>query len=73
MLTPEYVTVPATKLVPCRRVKVAVLIVNGSIASLKVAPAAVLIGTLVAPLALMVAVTVGAFVSGAVPVVKNQL
>ena len=55
---------------PCFKVKVDLVTVNGSIASLKVAPTLVLTGTLVAPSALMVPVTTGASVSGPSPVVK---
>ncbi len=53
--------------------KLAVVIVKGSIASLKVALMVWLIGTAVAPLAGTVALTVGAVVSGVAPVVKLQL
>src|SRR5947208_15388958 len=53
--------------------KLAVLIVKGFIASLKVALMVWLIGTAVAPLAGTVALTVGAVVSGVAPVVKLQL
>src|SRR5207302_1555528 len=53
--------------------KLAVVIVNGSIASLKVALMVWLIGTTVAPLAGTVALTAGAVVSGVAPVVKLQL
>src|SRR5437870_3575775 len=53
--------------------KLAVLIVKGSIASLKVALMVWLIGTTVAPLAGTVALTVGGVVSGVAPVVKLQL
>src|SRR5439155_790655 len=52
--------------------KLAVLIVKGSIASLKVALMVWLIGTAVAPLAGTVAFTVGGVVSGVTPVVKLQ-
>src|SRR5437867_1667048 len=53
--------------------KLAVLIVNGSIASLKVTLMVWLIGTAVAPLAGTVALTVGRVVSGVAPVVRLQL
>src|SRR5207302_654838 len=53
--------------------KLAVVIVNGSIASLKVALMVWLIGTAVAPLAGTVALTVGGVVSGVAPVVELQL
>jgi hypothetical protein len=52
--------------------KVAVLMVSGSIASLKVALMVWLIGTVVAPLAGTVTLTVGVIVSGVAPVVKLQ-
>src|SRR5439155_537880 len=52
--------------------KLAVVIVKGSIASLKVALMVWLIGTAVAPLAGTVALTVGGVVSGVAPVVKLQ-
>src|ERR1051325_11954378 len=51
----------------------AVLVVKGSIASLKVALMVWLIATAVAPLAGTVALTVGGVVSGVTPVVKLQL
>src|SRR5438270_14086675 len=53
--------------------KLAVLIVKGSIGSLKVALMVWLIGTAVAPLAGTVALTVGAVVSRVAPVVKLQM
>src|SRR5437016_6229490 len=53
--------------------KLAVLIVKGSIASLKVALMVWLIATAVAPLAGTVAVTAGGVVSKVAPVVKLQL
>src|SRR5688572_26843680 len=53
--------------------KVAVLMVRGSIASLKVALTVWLIGTAVAPWAGTVILTVGEVVSGVAPVVKLQL
>src|SRR5947208_6594258 len=53
--------------------KLAVLIVKGFIASLKVALMVWLIGTAVAPLAGTVALTVGGVVSRVAPVVKLQL
>src|SRR5437870_3142418 len=54
-------------------VKLAVLMVKGSIASLKVTLMVWLIATAVAPLAGTVALTVGRVVSGVTPVVKLQL
>src|SRR5437762_130210 len=53
--------------------KLAVVTVKGSIASLKVALMVWLIATAVAPLAGTVALTVGRVVSGVTPVVKLQL
>ena len=61
---------PETGVDPCFNVKVRLVIVNGSIASLKVAVIFVLIATPVAALAGTVRLTVGAVVSGAAPVVK---
>ena len=54
-------------------VKVVPMIVNGSIASLKVAAIFVLVATLVAVTAGTVRVTVGGVRSSAVPVVKLQI
>ena len=51
-------------------VKFTLVTVKGSIPSLNVAPTLVLMATLVAPLAWMVPVTVGAVVSGAAAVVQ---
>ncbi len=65
-------TVPGT-LLPLTvsfTVKVAVAIVNGSIASLKVAVTTLLVATPVARSSGIVEITVGAVVSGAAPVVK---
>jgi len=64
------VTVPETGVAPCVKVKVAAVIVAGSIASLKVAAMFPLTTTLVAVLAGSVELTVGAVVSAVVPVVK---
>ena len=64
---------PTTGVVPCMRVKVVVLIVEASIASLKEAVIVSLSGTLVSALAGPVAPRTGAIVSGARPVVKLQL
>ena len=61
---------PETAVVPCFKVKVTVVIVKGSIASLKVAVTALLMVTPVAALAGTVELTVGAVVSGVAPVVK---
>ena len=67
---PTRVTAPETGVVPCFKVKVAVVIVNGSIASLKVAAIPWLIGTPVAAFAGSVELTVGAVMSGVAPVAK---
>ena len=58
---------------PCFKLKVAVLIVSGSIASLKTAAILPLIATFVVVFAGMVELTVGGVVSGVTPVVKFQL
>jgi hypothetical protein len=58
------VTVPATGVVPWFTVKVTLLTVDGSSASLKNAPILVLIDTFTAPLAFIEEVTVGGVVSG---------
>src|ERR1044071_449857 len=63
---------PATAVDPCIKVEVAVLIVEGSIASLKVALMVWSIGTLVVPVPGRKALTMGAVVSGVAPVVKLQ-
>ena len=63
---------PATGVVPCFKVKVLVLIVDASIASLNVLAICPLRPTPLAVLAGTVALTVGAVVSGATPVVKLQ-
>jgi hypothetical protein len=55
------------------RVKVVLLIVVGSIGALKVALAVAFTGTLIAALAGVVAVIVGATTTGASPVVKFQV
>src|SRR2546428_237901 len=65
--------VPATGVVPCIRVKVVVLIVEGSIASLNVAMMVWSSRTFVVSLAGPVAARTGAVESGATPVVKLQL
>ena len=65
--------VPATAVLPCFKVKVAVVIVKGSIASLKAALMVWLIATAVAALPGTVAFTIGRVVSGVTPVVKLQL
>src|ERR1043166_2654567 len=70
---PPYVTVPATGVVPCFKVNVRVVVVNGSIASLKVAAIFWLTATPVAALAGTVKLTMGAVVSAAAPVVKLQI
>ena len=57
---------PETGVVPCVKVKVVVVNVKGSIASVKNTPTLVLVGTSVAPLALMVPVTMGTVASGVV-------
>src|ERR1041385_8667706 len=70
----SYATVPITGVTPGpTTLKLAVLIVAGSIASLKVALMAWLIATPVAALAGTVELTVGGVVSRAAPVVKLQL
>ena len=64
---------PITVVVPCFKVKVAVVIVKGFIALLKVAAMFPPIATPVAAFAgTVVELTVGAVVSGVVPVVKLQ-
>src|SRR6185503_13024760 len=69
----SYATVPVTRDPPGPiNLKLAVLMVKGSIASLKVALMVWLIGTAVAALAGTVALTVGAVVSSVAPVVKLQ-
>ena len=65
--------VPATAVLPCSEVKVTVVIVNGSIASLNVAAIFWLMATPVAPLAGTVKLTVGVVVLEVAPVVKLQL
>ena len=62
---------PKTGVSPCFKVKVTEIIVNGFIASLKMAVIALLIATPVAALTGMVELTVGAVVSG-VGAVKVQ-
>src|SRR5207253_1814863 len=71
-VTPASATVPATVAAPCFKVKLAVLIVKGSIASLKMAAILPLMATPVAALAGTAALTVGRVVSGVAPVVKLQ-
>src|SRR5213082_2189473 len=73
LLLTSYPTVPITVPPGPVNLKLAVLIVKGSIASLKVALMVWLIGTAVAALAGRVALTVGGVVSGVAPVVKLQL
>src|SRR5213082_37879 len=73
LLLTSYPTVPVTVPPGPVNLKLAVLIVKGSIASLKVALMVWLIGTAVAALAGTVTLTVGAVVSGVAPVVKLQL
>ena len=63
---------PATGVVPCFKVKLAVLIVKGSIASLKARAIFWLAATPVAALAGTVTLTTGGVVSGVTPVVKLQ-
>ena len=63
---------PETAVTPSVRVKFVVVIVKGSISSLKVAEFFLLSATPPAPFTGSVSVTVGAVVSGAVPVVKVQ-
>jgi hypothetical protein len=53
-VTPEYFAAPKTGVTPCFKVKVALVIVKGSIASLKVAVMALLTATPVAALTGMV-------------------
>src|SRR5438876_7608826 len=72
LLLTSYPTVPITVPPGPVTLKLAVLIVNGSIASLKVALMVWLIGTAVAPSAGTVALTIGGVVSGVAPVVKLQ-
>ena len=69
-MVPAHVTVPETGVAPCRKVKVAVVTVRGSSASLKVAATLLLMATPMAALAGFVEVTVGAVVSAVAPVVK---
>jgi len=70
-VAPTKATVPATGVVPGPvKVKVVPLIVAGSIAVLNVAETFWLMGTFVAPLTGIVAMTVGGAVLGAAPVVK---
>ncbi len=68
--TPEYITDPGTTTPPVVNRNVDAVRVSGSIGSLNVAPTWVLIGTPVAPFALMVAITRGGIVSGRAPVVN---
>ena len=64
---------PGTAVAPCFKVNVVVVIVEGSIASLNVAPTLMLIGTPVALLAGMVALTLGGVVSRTAAVAKVQV
>src|ERR1041385_7740989 len=66
-VVPTKVTEPATGVVPCFRVKLVVLIVEGSIVSLKVAAIFLLIATPVAAFAGSVELTVGRVVSAGIP------
>src|SRR3972149_4328603 len=61
---------PDTGVVPCFKVKVSVVIVKGSIASLKIAVDCLLMGRSVAPSRAPVELTVGAVVSAVEPVVQ---
>src|SRR3989304_9233797 len=61
---------PNTGVVPCFKVKVSVVIVKGSINSLKTTVAFLLMGRPVAPFAAPVELTVGAVVSAVEPVVQ---
>src|SRR5438445_83319 len=67
---PREVTVAATGVVPSIRAKLVVMVVNGSIASLKTAAIFLLTATAAAAFAGSVKLTVGAVMSGAAPVVK---
>jgi hypothetical protein len=70
-VAPTKATVPVTGVIPGPvKVKVVPLIVAGSIAVLNVAETFWLVGTFVAPLTGIVAMTVGGAVLGAAPVVK---
>jgi hypothetical protein len=69
-VVPTYVTVPDTDVAPCASVKLDAEMVDGSIASLKVAESLLPMGTPVAPLAGTVEITVGRVVLAAAPVVK---
>ena len=71
VLTPSKFTVPGIKVVPCHRVNVALVIVTGSIGSLKVIDTALLMGTPEAPPDGTAEITVGTEVCGA-PVVNVQ-
>lgn len=70
---PVTATVPVTKLLPAWRVKVVVFMVEGLIASLKVALIELLTATPVWLFAGFVEVTVGGVVSATEAVVKDQL
>jgi len=72
-VSPLYVTVPDTLFPPELTVNVESVIVEESIASEKVAVIAVFTATLVAVLAGVVELTVGAVVSSSDPVVKDQI
>ena len=69
-VVPEYETVPEARLKPCPTVKVEVVMVEACIVSENAAAMALLIAAPVALLAGLVNETVGAVVSGAVPVVN---
>jgi hypothetical protein len=64
------VTAPGTGVIPCFKVNVVVVIVKGSIGSLKVAVMFALTATPTSPAAGIVEITVGAVVSPVVPVSK---
>jgi hypothetical protein len=64
---PAQVTLPATEVPPCFRVKLAPVIDAGSIASLKIAVTSLLMATSVSPSAGSLTLTTGAMVSGSPP------
>ena len=70
---PINITEPAIGVLPCLILNVAALIDNGSINSLKDAVGLVVIVTLSAWLRGKTAITVGGVLSGAEPVVNDQL
>ena len=71
-VVPVYVTVPDTGVVPRFKVKVVVVIIDGSITSLKVAVMILFRATSVAAFAGSVEITVGGVTSAEAPVVKLQ-